>query len=1103
MSLSFKRVAVALAAILLSVAVFAQVTTSSLTGRVIDESGESLPGAVVQATHNPTGSQYYAVTNNEGRFNIGGMRTGGPYTVEVSYVGMSTLDLTDIMLKLGEAYEISAVLQSSNELDAVVFVSEKNFNASKTGAGAAFNSAQVESMPTIDRSIYDVVKYTPQATVNKNGGISFAGANNRYNSFQIDGAVANDSFGLASSGTNGGQTGANPIALDAIEEIQVVVAPFDVRQSGFTGGAINAITKSGTNEVKGSFYTRYYNQDFIGTTPGSEAQMQKYFNKTERTKYEDEASANIGFTVGAPVIKNKLFLFLSGDYNYSTYPTAYSPANDGYLNKPLSEAVTWKGEDYGDVLNSKMADAILKKYEETYGTGLDPNYSESYSIHQKADRAINVLARVDWNINDNNKLMLRYQLADARADKFSAGASSYTFNNSAYYQANRTNTFVGELHTRLNDNMSNELRATAVLVRDHRDPGYAGATMYIRDNITINLGTEYSSGANSMDSDTYTLTDNFSWYLGNHNITIGTHNELFKFNNVYLQYAYGEYVFSTLSDYFNDKPNTYYYNFADPQYTGGATIWAATTWAAELGLYAQDEWKPNNNLTVTYGLRVDFPMLINKPIENTDFNTYSDSQVEAGYTVFKDQYVGTVPNVTPLWSPRLGFRYYLNDSRTSLLRGGVGLFTGRVPFAWLSNAYNNTGVATKSTTLKKDLDRLYQAQYSGAEADGMATSSPYTYVKNGLLSAGTSGLTINTMSKNFKYPQVFRVNLGYDQEFSGGWKFTFDALYSKTLNNVFFYNLVIDDTNVIYPVSKAASDAGCPTAPYYTNISGETYSTVVALGNTNLGYTYSLSAQVQKSFDFGLDLTASYTYGHAYAVNDATSSVAYSNWKYNYTVDSNHPELSYSMFDKPHKVTGVISYTTPKYFGGRASTNIALTYQGGSGQRYSYTMRENEDFNGDGYSGNTLLYIPTEDQLPEMKWVSAADAAKFEEFIASDKYLSTHRGQWSERNGGIAPWENHFDLHVSENVFYDAAKKRKVELTLDLINASNLLNRSWGIYYGAAYNRQVLNVTAITFDEAGNATPTYSYNATGVNTIPALSDFYSRWRFQLGLRLTF
>lgn len=1092
---SIKRVLAAFAAILVGVTTFAQVTTSSLNGKVADETGEPLAGAAIVAVHTPTGTQYYAVANTEGRYNINGMRAGGPYSVEISYIGMASIQYNDITLKLGEPFEINAVMKSANELDAVTVVAEKSFNASITGAGSSFSLKQVEGMPTIDRSIYDVVKFTPQANVNKNGGISFSGSNNRYNSFQIDGAVANDSFGLAGSGTNGGQAGANPISLDAIEEVQVVIAPFDVRQSGFTGGAINAITKSGTNTVKGSFYGRYYNQDFIGTTAGTPEQMKQYFNQSERTKYSDQATQNYGFTVGGPIVKNKLFMFLSADYNTSYYPTVFAPSEDSYGNKPLSKEVIWNGKNYGKILNSEMAEAMIEKYKQTYGNGLDENFSETFDRHQKTDRSYNILSRIDWNINDANKLMFRYQYADAFADKYSAGASSYTFNNSAYKQVNKTNTFVLELNSRISDTMSNELRATAVLVRDHREPGYNGATMYIRDNITVNLGTEYSSGANSMGSDTYTVTDNFSIFAGNHNITIGTHNEFFKFNNVFLQYAFGEYVFSTVNDFFNNNPNTYYYNFADPQYTGGETIWAATTKAAELGLYVQDEWKPTRNFTLTYGLRADAPMLLNKPIENEDFNS-------TGLAKKYGEYVGTTPKVQPLWSPRVGFRWYLDDSHKSLLRGGAGLFTGRVPFVWLSNAYNNTGVATKSTTLTKDLSRLY--------AGGVGSSDPYnSYVAGSdpVLKAGASGLTINTMNENFKYPQVARANIGFDQEFDGGWKFTFDGIFSKTLNNVFFHNLVIESDSVVYPVSKEASEANPgSTAPYYHNVSDGKYSTVVALGNTSKGYTYSLSGQVTKSFDFGLDLMASYTFGHSYSVNDGTSSVAYSNWKYNYAIDTNSgDEVSWSMFDKPHKITALAAYTSPSYFGGRASTTVTLSYSAGSGQRYSYTMRESSasvDFNGDGYAGNSLLYIPTTQELTQMNWADAESAQQFENLIRSDRYLSTHRGEWAQRNAGIAPWEHHFDLHIAENIFYDRQRSRKLELTFDVLNASNLLNRAWGIYYGAAYNRQILNVSSLDTDSSGNVTPTYSFYSNNVNT-PSISDFYSRWRCQLGVRLTF
>ena len=350
MKQTLKYFAALAAAMLVGVVSFAQVTTSSLNGYVADEAGEPLAGAAIIAVHTPSGTQYATIANESGRFNINGMRAGGPYSVEVSFIGMATIEYTDVYLKLGEPYEINAQMKSSSELDAVVLTADASFNATKAGAGANFSLSAVENMPTIDRSIYDVVKFTPQASVSKNGGISFAGSNNRYNSFQVDGAVANDSFGLAASGTNGGQTGANPISLDAIEEIQVVVAPFDVRQSGFTGGAINAITKSGTNTVKGSFYTYFNNQDFIGTTAGPLAP-----GKT-REKYSEQLSETYGFTIGAPIIKNKLFIFASAEYYKKTYPNVYNPANGTYDNIELKEEVVLEdGTNLGQVFHADMA----------------------------------------------------------------------------------------------------------------------------------------------------------------------------------------------------------------------------------------------------------------------------------------------------------------------------------------------------------------------------------------------------------------------------------------------------------------------------------------------------------------------------------------------------------------------------------------------------------------------------------------------------------------------------------------------------------------------------------------------------------------------------
>ena len=475
-------------------------------------------------------------------------------------------------------------------------------------------------------------------------------------------------------------------------------------------------------------------------------------------------------------------------------------------------------------------------------------------------------------------------------------------------------------------------------------------------------------------------------------------------------------------------------------------------------------------------MRVDVPMLLNKPTENPEFNA-------TDFARNNGEYVGVVPKVQPLFSPRIGFRLFIDDAHKSLLRGGAGLFTGRVPFVWLSNAYNNTGMETKSVTT--------------TVAGLPLTSDPYQdIIKPGIVSGTTSGATINTLNENFKYPQVFRANLGFDQDFGYGWKLTLDGIFSKTMNNVFFKNLAIRANNLVYGVNASFPGSA---APYYSTVSSA-YANIVALSTTDKGYTFSLSAKAEKHFSWGLDLMGSYTFGHSFSVNDGTSSVAYSNWKYNYSVDTNSPdELSYSFFDRPHHVNAVASYTTPMY--GRFRTHVTLTYQGASGTRFAYTMREsNEDFNGDGQFGNSLMYIPTQEELVQMSWSDPESAAKFENFIRGDEYLIGHRGEWSRRYAGIAPFENHFDLQFTQDFYYDKHHGRKLQLMANLINAGNLLNRAWGLYYSSAYNRTILQLDALTKDDAGNMTPTYSFyddNRIG------LSDFYSRWRCQLGVKLVF
>lgn len=1118
------KLSLILAAVFFVVPVGAQVTTSSMEGTVSDVSSEALPGAVVTAVHIPTGSQYYAVANDKGHWTISGMRTGGPYEVVISYLGMSEIRYKGISLKLGDPYVIDAAMQSSNELDEVVVVSESSFNANKTGAGASFSLRQVEQTPTINRSVFDVVKFTPQAIDSKQGGISIAGASSRYNSFQIDGAVANDSFGLSSDGTNGAMVGANPIALDAVEEIQVVVAPFDVRQSGFTGGGINAITKSGTNQIKGTFYAHYFNQNFIGTTPGTtdltdplklSSLKDSGDGKTGlRTKYEEQLNWTYGVTVGGPIVKNKLFIFLSAENHQVSTPNIYSPVNKSYeveARKFLTPIVLPDGSTH-EYLDAAVAQAAIDHYINTYSiAGKDifgKTVTEGFQPQQSHKKSTNALARIDWNINDSNKLMFRYQLLDASSENIGAGYKTYYFENSNNTIVNRTHTLVGELNSRISDNIHNELRATAVLVNEHREVPYALPTIYTNgDNTILDLGTHYCSYINKTTTNTYTLTDNLSMSFGDHNVTVGTHNELYSFANAYRTYATGQYYYSKAADFFatgtddfakamaeaypeaytlgSNYFNQFAYNYADPTVEGvTGPDWYATTQALQLGFYVQDEWKPSREFSLTYGLRADIPMLLNKPTCNEAYNA------EAGkFSTDAREQVGVVPSPTVLWSPRVGFRWFLDEDHSSLLRGGAGLFTGRVPFVWISNAYNNTGMETKSIsqTNKEVLATL------------PITTNPYEdIVKSGLIQGKNSGATLNTLSEDFKYPQVFRANLGFDREFRGGWRLTLEGLFSKQFNNIYFRNIAIESKSSFYGAGASNPESA---APYYRPKTSD-YKTIISLGNINEGMAYSVSAKVEKHFEFGLDLMASYTYGHSYSTNDGLSSQAASNLSTLKDVDINNPSLSYSIYDVPHKASAIVSYVSPIY-AGIFRTSVSLAYTGMSGQRYSYTYQDisaADDLNGDAIAGNTLMYIPTTAELSRMPFTTASDAAKLEKAIREDKYLSSHRGEWSARNAGIGKFENHFDLQIAQDIFYDKSSKRKVQITLDMINFSNLINRNWGLYYASSINRSLLNIDKLSTDDAGNVFPTFSYKSD--NAI-YLSDFSSRWRCQLGLKLTF
>jgi hypothetical protein len=1033
----------------------AQVTTSAISGKVLDETKAPVIGATVVAIHEPSGTLYGAVTNVDGRYTIQGMRTGGPYKIEISYVGYNKTAFTGISLELGNTLSLNAEMKPSSELlDEVVVVADAKANA---GAAHNFSTGKITSTPTVDRNVYDIVKNMPMASTSKNGGITFAGSNNRYNSFQIDGTVSNDVFGLSASGTNGGQTGANPISMDAIQEIQVVVAPFDVRQSGFTGGGINAITKQGTNKFQATAYSYFTNENMYGKYNAA--------RDYEKQKLGEQHTRTFGGTIGGALIKNKLFYFVSAEHKSDVYPNNIYP---GYIDNYLTQ---------------DMADRIISKYQEYTGI------KETYGPRDIENKSFGLLARIDWNINQNHKLAIRYQHNNSYDDNLSLSSSSFRFNSSGYRMNNKTNSIVAELNSHLGESLYNELRASASFVRDNRDIDYNSATVQIKsandnNNTKIDMGTEYSSGANYLNQDIYTFEDNLSWYKGNHTFTFGTHNEIYRMQNLFMQGNNGAWYFNSIEDFLNDNPYEFRYKYTDPTLTGGNLSYAPAMKSGQFGFYAQDKWNVTNNFELTYGIRFDIPVIFNDPTTNVSFNEFATQQ---GW----EARVGEMPGAKVLVSPRVGFRWYLNENHRTLLRGGLGLFTGRVPFVWLNNSFTNNGMEQKGTTLNE--------KYVAVPGMKDYAKNPYEAV------SGKPIVDIAVVDKDFKYPQVFRTNLALEQQLPGDVKLTIEGIYSKTLNNVFFENLAIGKVYAIPGLEQSA-------VPYYNQVSSN-YNSIINLKNTNEGYSYNFSVMLEKHFNFGLDLSGSYTFGHSKSVNDGTSSVAYSNWQYNYSKDSNSKgELGYSRFDIPHRISLQASYTTPKYLNGWMSTTVGITYNASPGGRYSLSYDDAKDFNGDGSRGTTLLYIPTDKELEDMNFVDNFDKQgnlimskeesreAFRQWILNDDYAKNHRGQFAERNSNLTKWEHEINLHVAQDIFYLKERGSKIQVTFDVINFANMLNKKWGANYYLPYNLTPVTVSGST-NADGILVPEYTFKDQ--SNVLTKNDISSRWHCQVGVRLTF
>lgn len=1059
---------------------YAQVTTSSITGIIKSSKNEPLAGATIKATHTPSGTVYTAISQSSGKFTIPNMRVGGPYKVEVSFVGFGTKTYDDLNLQLGTPLEINTVLDdNSKSLTEVTVSARRGFaviSPERQGTVTNISQQQLASLPTITRNIDDFTRLTPQAQPRKSGtdgstlGVSFAGISNKYNQFTIDGASATDVFGLASSGTNGGQASLNPIPFDAIEQVQVILSPYDVTLGGFTGGGVNAVTRSGTNTLHGSIYGLNQNQSLVGKSPDS-----------TRTPYGKFHDWTFGARLGGALIPSKLFFFVNYEGERRSQPLTNVP---GTINSALRTSAL-------DSISN-----FLKDGSKHAGWTYDPGAYNGFNKEKKSDA---IFVRLDWNIDAHNKLTLRHNYVNGNNFIISDGPTSMSYYNNGYTFFSKTNSTVLELNSSFNSRSSNVLRLTYTAARDRRTtPGALFPNVVVQDNgATYNFGSENSSQANSLAQNNFTFTDNYSIYAGKHTITIGTDNQIYSSKNVFLQGLVGNYTYGTLAAFFNDASGVYAAgNYATRYSTAYSTDKSnpkpvADMKAGQFSLYAQDNMQVSDRLKITYGVRADMPVFFNKPPENPTFNS---SNIATANNVATNK----VPKSAILVSPRIGFNWDVNGDHQTQIRGGAGLFTGRVPFVWISNQYTNPGVGVLSASLAN------QGAVSGAGVH-------FNPVNPFQPTTGLLPIVINTTDQHFKYPRTFRANLAVDQRLPWGMIATIEGIYTKTIQDISYKDLNLAPTTTTLVMGNT------PARPFYGAVVNPTFSNVISLGNTNKGYGYNVTASILKPFSNGWTASIAYSLGHSYATNNGTSSVALSNYRFAYNINGlGNLDEGRSNYDQGSRIVAYVSkkFRYAKYF----ATTIGLVYTGQSGQRFSYVLFG--DVNGDDGStatklstagGADLMWLPTDatqfSTHTGLNLTPAQQFAAFQDYMQSTKYLRDHAGKNTEINGDHLPFESHFDLKVSEDIMI--FKTHTISIGADIFNVANLLSHNWGHSYTIGNQEaQPLDVEHFTKNADGTITPFFYFNPSfGLDKVThkpwQYSDYLSRWSMQLSLRYSF
>ncbi|MGX1023920.1 TonB-dependent receptor [Psychroflexus sp. MBR-150] len=1036
---------------------FAQVTTSTITGVVKDEQGQSLPNANVIAVHQPSGTKYGSITNFDGRFRLNNMKIGGPYSIKISYVGYQTFETKNINLELGETFNVEVTLQpEANSLEEVTITvsDDPTFSSERTGMSTQVTSRDIKRLPTISRSSQDFTRLEPTAS-----GNSFAGRNDQYNNFSLDGAIFNNPFGLDAA-TPGGQTDAQPISLDAIDQIQVQTAPYDVTLAGFTGASVNAVTKSGDNTFKGTAYSFFRNEDITG---GKVEGQDVFKADLEQLQY--------GVSVGGPIIKDKLFFFANFEKDDRTDLGSSFVPNRG------TGAINESRVLVSDLVAVKEALAAV---------GYDTGAFENFNYDSESTKGI---IKLDWNINQNHKAVITYNFLDASKQKPAhptalgfrgPSASTLQFENSGYEINNELNSVQFELNSTFGNTVSNKLQMGYTSFNDYRDPLSSPAPVInIQDGNGSNYivaGHEPFSINNSLDQKVFQITNNTNIFYGNHTFTIGVSFEKFEFDNSFNLAGYDNFgnpngyygtfnAYPSVDAFLADAtagPNSALVNnleFAQNVFesrnaagVGNDGGWKlAETNVGQFAFYFQDEWNVSDDFKLTLGLRFDKPMYFDTDEKIQDFidtdngatvdptTVYYNPQTNEPVTLNSTQ----LPTDKILFSPRMGFNWDVKGDKSLQVRGGTGIFTGRLPFVWIGN------------------------QVSGADQGFFQIVDP-----------------------DFKFPQVFRSSLGVDYKFNHGLIVSGDFSYTNDVNAAHVQNWGLKE-----PSGRVA---GVDFREYYLD-SDKGENNAYVFTNSDKGRVYNLVASAKKTFNNGLYAMLSYSYLNSKDVNSIEAEITGDAFSFNPTVgNANNDVLGYSKYGDTHRFIAVISKAWTYGNSNQWGTTISSFIEYAQGGRFNFTYAG--DINNDGSAVNDLIYIPTVEEIGQMNFSGPGQAEAFNQFIEQDDYLSENRGEYFERYGALAPWRSTVDIKLLQDYNFKISdnKTNTIQFSLDILNFGNLLNSDWGIVE-EPFNQQPIGVSV----DPNTLEPTYTFNPENQETFVTNSNLLSRWRMQFGLRYIF